>query len=93
MRKVYRAVNRINNPFVFRLLNDLTDLFTEDIMAGIILLDHVHDHFFRRMVHFGNQVVDPFLVGNFKLAVVKTQYLTCGRLHGLYQSAFEHPQK
>ena len=62
MGKIYGAINRINDPFIFGILFDLTDFFTSIYNDREIFFDHFYDRFFRCMICFRYQIVDAFFI-------------------------------
>src|SRR5690606_29922646 len=61
VNKVSRAIQRINDPFVVRILALLdAAFFTADGVIRVGLTEMVNDFFFSSLVDFGNKVVATF---------------------------------
>ena len=80
--KIHGSVDGINDPFVLGILDQVAGFFGEDMVVGIIFPDHVDNGFFRGMIHFGNQVVDAFLVRDLEFEVNETPHFIRRRLNG-----------
>ncbi len=62
MGKVDRSVDRVDDPFIGGISYDLTRLFAEDKVIGEVVFYDFENGLFGRVVCFGYQVINAFLV-------------------------------
>ena len=54
MSKIDSAINRVNDPFIIGILDDLAGFFTQDMMIGKIFANNFKNCFFRSMICLRN---------------------------------------
>ncbi len=74
--KVDRTVDRVNDPFILGILDDLAGFFTQDMMTGKMTMDRTDDGLFGSMISFGDQVIHAFLVADPEGGVEETYYFS-----------------
>jgi len=72
MSEVHGPVDGVDYPFIVGVHNDLSSLFAEDVVIGIVFLYYFKDRFFRGVVCFRNQVINAFLIGDGELSPENT---------------------
>ena len=67
--EIDRSVDRVDDPPVIRVHFELSHFFTYDVMVGEIFPNDVDNSFFRFVIRFRHQVIDPFFVADLDLPV------------------------
>lgn len=93
MGKINGAIDRVNDPLIGRLLDDLSCFLGQDLVIGKMGLDDGHNGFFSGMIGLGHQVIDSFFVTYFKLPVEEPENLCCAGSGSGYQGGFVHGQR
>lgn len=71
MRIVDRAIDGVDDPFVFAVHDDLPYLLAHDKVIGKSLLDDLENGFFGGMVGFGHQVVNSFFITDLQVLIIE----------------------